>query len=314
MSYHPRIESPELANFLTTRTRNSELWFINNPALSTAILGYAALCTERYDVTLYALAIEGNHIHAPVHFPKSNRASFMRDFNSFVARAVPRYTPEYPGGRLWGRRYSVEFVPGNEDIENQFFYTVLQPIQDGLVERISDAPGYNCFHDAIFGIERKFKVVRWRDYNAAKRYNSKIRISDFSITVRLKFARLPGYENLGQREYARTMQEKLETRRLAIIAQRRAKGLGFSGRERLRQTPRGALPRDTKTSNSLSHRPRVLSVCNRRRAECKQWYFDIYFKYKEASRRYRAGERDVEFPPWTYRPYCDGDFTSVRQN
>ena len=47
------------------------------------------------------------------------------------------------------------------DIEEQFFYTVLQPVQDGLVPNINEYPGYNCFEDAIQGKERVFKVINW---------------------------------------------------------------------------------------------------------------------------------------------------------
>ena len=303
MGYHPRIESAEYASFLTTRARNSELWFVNNQNLEDAILGYVAKYAKRYDVVLYAFAIEGNHIQSPAHFPELNRASFMRDLNSSIARAVPRHTPEYPGGRFWGRRYSQEFVPGDEDLEEQFFYTVLQPVQDGLVERISDYPGYNCFHDAVWGIKRKFKVVQWGAYNAAKRYNSRVRFKDYVETVELSYERLPGYEHLSQREYALLMTEKLEKRRVEIVKARLAEGLGFAGNKALRETRRGATPRSTKRSTKTSHRPRVLSICNKRRAQCKTWYFHIYFLYKDSSHRYRQRQPQVVFPSGTYPPW-----------
>ena len=303
MGYHQRIESTKLSSFVTTRSRNSELWFINNQPLENAILGYAARYKERYGAKLYALAIEGNHIQAPILFPKANRADFMRDFNSTVAKAVARYTPEYPGGRFWGRRYSQEFLPGDPDLEEQFFYTVLQPVQDGLVQKISEYPGYNCFHDAIWGVERKYKVVRWTDYNAVKRYRRTVSISDYTDTVVLKYDRLPGYEHLTQREYATLMMEKLEKRRVEIVEKRLAEGLGFAGRENLLKTARGARPRKTKTSTAKDHRPRILSVDDARRAEFKAWYFEIYFWYKEASKKYRAGDLNVKFPPGTYKPY-----------
>jgi hypothetical protein len=194
MAYHPRIETADMGSFLTTRSRNSELWFANNPALERSTLGYAAKYTQRYSVKLYALAIEGNHIQGPADFPLCNRAAFMRDFNSTVARAVRRVTPSYPGGRFWGRRYSSEFLPGPEDIERQFFYTVLQAVQDGLVTKISDYKGYNCFHDAVWGITRKFEVVRWGEYHAAKRHNQAVAIKDYTDIYELKYERLPGYE------------------------------------------------------------------------------------------------------------------------
>jgi len=303
MGYHPRIESRTLGSFLTTRTRNSALWFINNRRLEDGILGYAAKFSDRYKVQLFGLAIEGNHIQGPALFPQGNRSSFMRDLNSCVARAVPKYVSGHPGGGLWERRYSAEFLPADSDIEDRFFYTVLQPVQDGLVERISDYPGYNCFHDAVHGVERRFKVVRWGEYNAAKRNNSKVRVADFTESVTLKYQRLPGYEDLTRGEYAKMMYAKLEERRSQIVNERHAAGRGFMGRAALLRQRPGALPINTKKSTINSHRPRVLSASNERRAHCKAWYFSVYWRYKEASQQYRNGELNVEFPEGTYRPY-----------
>jgi hypothetical protein len=275
---------------------------VNNDRLEEAILGYAAKFGERRKVKFYALAIEGNHLQGAVHFPMGNRADFMRDFNSSIARAVPRHVPEYKGGRFWARRYSSEFLPGPEDLEEYFFYTVLQPIQDGLVEKLSEYPGYNCFHDAIHGHTRKFKVVRWAEFNEAKRHNAQVAVRDYIDVVELKYERLPGYEALTQKEYAELMRAKLEERRLAIVKKRYDQGLKFAGRGALLRVKPGSSPCKTKTSTITSHRPRVLSVSDARRAEGRDWYFDIYFKYKDASRRYRGGELTVEFPHGTYRP------------
>ena len=211
-------------------------------------------------------------------------------------------SPEYPGGRFWGRRYSAELLPAGDDIEDKFFYTALQVVQDGLVEKLSEYPFYNCFHDAIWGIERKCKVPRWGEYNAAKRYNSKISIKDYTDIVVLKYERLPGYEHLTQKEYAHLMQKKLEERRIAIVKQRKADGLGFAGREALLRTVPGARPKHTKTSTRYSHRPRVLSVCPLRREAVKTWYFGVYAQYKVASLRYRSGDLSVKFPVGTYMP------------
>lgn len=302
MSYPPRIESKEYASFLTTRSRNSELWFVNNPKLEETILGYAAKYSGTYGVQLYALAIEGNHIQGPASFPNGHRSDFMRDFKSTVARAVPQLT-KHRGGTFWGRRYSQEFLPGDEDVEEYFFYTVLQPVQDGLVENISEYPGYNCFHDAVYGITKKFKMVRWRDYNEARRRGRSVSVIDYTYYVHLQYQRLPGHEDLTQKEYANLMHKKLEERRRQIVKKRKAEGKGFLGRERLLQVKPGSLPRKTKKSTRNSHRPRVLSVCNKRRAECKAWYFQIYNDYQEASAQYRGGDFTAVFPPGTYKPW-----------
>lgn len=302
MGYHPRIESSEVSWLITTRSRNARLWFTNNAALEVGILGYAARYRERYEAKLYALAIEGNHIHGVMNFPLCNRADYMRDFNSSVARAVPRYVSRYEGGTFWARRYSAEILPAEEDIEEWFFYTVLQPVKDGLVERISDYPGYNCFHDAVHGITRTFKVINWGEYNAAKLRNPKVQVKDFVQMVTLRYERLPGYENLSQKEYASLMLRRLEERRQVLVRERKLAGLGFVGTERLRGAKPGAIPHRSKTSTRFSHRPRVLCACPQRRALYKSWYFSLIAEFHSASQRYRSGNLSVAFPDGMYRP------------
>jgi REP element-mobilizing transposase RayT len=303
MGYHPRIETAEFANFLTTKTRNSELWFINNQELQDTILGYIAKYTTRYNVSLYALAIEGNHVHATAKFCDCNRSHFMRDLNSSIARAIPRYASTYSGGSLWKRRYSNEFLPESQDIEDKFFYTVLQPVQDGLVEKPSLYPGYNCFHDAIWGLKRTFKIMNWSTYYEAKRSRKEVRAIDFLETQILEYERLPGYGHLSRKEYAHLMIQKLEERRQKILAKRHDEGKGFVGVETLKRAIPGSLPKKPKISTWDSHRPRVLCSCSKTRAVVLDWYFAIYCAYKEASFRYRSGELNVSFPPGTYKPH-----------
>ena len=152
----------------------------------------------------------------------------MRDRNSVTAKLVQNYNPEHEGGGVFYRRYSAELVPQHqEDIEDRFFYTVLQPVQDGLAIKLADYPFYNCFHDAAWGIKREFKVVDWTKYNKAKRSNRKVSIKQFETKHYLKFARIPGYDNLTQRLYALMLTKKLEERRQIIVAKRLAEGLGF---------------------------------------------------------------------------------------
>lgn len=303
MGYHPRIESSTLSSFITTRTVQSRLWFVNNPQFEGAALGYAAKFSKRYNVKLYALGIQGNHFHCAGAFPKMNRANFMRDFNSCTAKALSKYTPEFGGGRVWGRRYSAEIMPGAEDVEEYFFYIVLQAVKDGLVQNISQFPGYNCFYDAARGVARKYKVINWKAYHDAKRSKLKVSLKDYIEVFELQYTRLPGYESLSQEEYYKMLKEKLEVRRAKILEERAAADLGFAGRANLLKTKRGELPQTTKTSTSTSHRPRILSVCPVRRAEYKDWYFSIYYAYKESSESYRSGNHMVLFPEGTYRPY-----------
>jgi hypothetical protein len=99
------------------------------------------------------------------------------------------------------------------------------------------------------------------------------------------------------------MTRRLEERRQEILKARDAEGKKFLGPAALKKIKQGSLPKSTKTSNLTTHRPRVLSKCDVRRAEMNDWYYDIYFRFKVASEVYRSGNLTTEFPPGTYRPY-----------
>ena len=303
MGYHARIENPDIANFLTSRTRFSELWFIQNPALENDILGYAAKYAQQCGAKIYGIALEGSHVQMPAWFPNANRGYFMQCFNSSTARAVQRRCPNFRGGPLFESRYSGEFLPGSADLEHYFFYTALQAVHDGLVEYPFQYPGFNFFDDAVNGVIRTYTVVSWKKYNAARRYRPDVRIEDYTETVELKFERLPGYEHLTQEQYAELMYAKLEVKRQEAVALRRAKGLGFVGPDRLKRIKPGTPARKPKKSTRFNYRPRVLSVCPIRRAEWNAWYRAKQKEFRLASARYRAGELDIRFPDWMFKPH-----------
>ncbi len=305
MSQSLRIEAPELHSLLTTRTRNSELWFTNQEPFEKTALGYLAKYQETYGVELYAFTFQGNHHQSVAKFPGENRAKFMRDFNSITARVANSLIPGRPQrGSLWGRRYSEEKLPNREDIERYFFYCALQAVYAGLCENPFSYPGYNSFHDAISGKSRTFKVVDRARYNDRRRWDTNVKIEDFTKTVTLTFKRLPGYEQLTQAEYKSLMLKKLETLRKEIVAERKAKGLGFLGRKAIltqSQTP-GALPKETKLSTRDSHRPLVLTKCLETKRRMLEWYFSIKAAHMIASDKFRRGINDAIFPPQTYKP------------
>jgi hypothetical protein len=180
----------------------------------------------------------------------------------------------------------------------------------GLVDDIKEYPDYNCFEDAIHGKARQFRVVKWKEYNDARRWNPSVDIEKFTELCTLKYDRLPGYEDLSQAQYVSMMRRKLKERTAEVLKDR--DGKPSLGADRLKKIKPGASPKNTRTSGLLDHRPRVLSKDPERRSLGEKWYFSIYFKHQEASRRYRSGETDVEFPKGTYKPplftvaFCGG--------
>lgn len=296
------IETPDDIVMITTRTQNSRLWFIKNPKLEGRALAYLAKYVAKYSAKLYSYKFMGHHYHLMVSFPLGNKAAFKRDFNARVAVLTNALVETFEGGRVWGRRASTQILPNQEDQEHWFFYMALNEVSSGQVQRISEDEHYNSFSDAISGIVRKHKVFRQSDYNNHKRTNPKVRRQDYIETYELRFERLPGYESLSQSEYRTLMLEKLERRRVEIVASRRAEGKGFATAEHRAARMPGDRPVQTKTSSRESNRPICLTLCSATRRRMLEWYFSIRDAYREASKCFRAGMMNVEFPPGTYRP------------
>lgn len=304
MPHHPRIETKEYAAFTTSRCKHSELWFANNRKFQNCVLALIAKYSEMYNVMLYAIAIEGSHVHFLADYPDENCSEFKRTLNSMIARNAPRYCVKYHNYKFWERRYSKELVPHHpDDMIEKFLYTVLQPVKDGLVEKLSEYPGYNCMLDAIQGKVRKYELVNWTTYNRAKRGRKEVDIKDHTEEYTLKFKKIPGLEHLSLREYEEYISSKVEERRQKLVQERKDEGKGFVGRRHLLHVEPGTKAKNPKKSTRFSFRPRVHSVCPERREEAMRFYFKCLDDFKKASRKFRDGSIDTDFPSGMYRPH-----------
>jgi len=235
-------------------------------------------------------------------YPRRNRAAFKRDFNSSLARLVKRHVSEFEGGALIGRRYRPQAVIRDEDFEQTFIYTALNPVNSGLVENVSDYPGYNSYMDAIKGVETEFALVNHRDFNDRVRNNKQLKPEDFSEKFTLKYSRLPGYENISQQEYEKVMLEKLKHRQMEIVSERKKLGKGFAGVEALKKTAPGSIPKFTKTSTRNSKRPLILTSCLETKNRFLEKYFAVRQMFTEAYYTLKEGAKYALFPSGTYHP------------
>jgi len=294
-----RVESREFVQLITFRTINSALWFVNNKALEERILGYLSKYLKKHGVVIYGFCIVGSHIHLLLRFPRANRAAFCKDLGARTAESVRMLVETFRGGPLFGRRYTPQFLPLDEDVTKYFFYLALQAVESGLAERLSDYSGYNSFHDASLGIKRTYRFFRYGDYNDAKRKNRSVSKKDFWEYHELSFERLPEYASLSKDDYRQKLLSELEKQRANLVTKRKAEGKEFLGRERLRKIVPGSYPTNPKTGGM---RPIVLSVSLEAKKRVLNWYFSIVEQYRLASEAYRNGDFNVSFPDGTYRP------------
>jgi hypothetical protein len=295
-------EFPEDVVFITSRTNLSRLWFKLCPKLNHFFYAALARYQEIYQVQIFAFCLMGNHYHLLARFPHGNRALFERDFNSILARALPRLVPGFPGGKLWARPYRFQIVPLDIDILHWFLYTVLNPVSSG----VSTNPTALGRPNALTIInEGREKMCRWFNrsaYENARRCNPNVDKERYFSNHLLRVSRLPGMEELSDQEYLAKINQLVDERKSQIIKERRSKRMGFFGDRNLKLQKAGTKPLTTKRSTRDSHNPIVLSLCPVTRHQRKRLYLDIVALFKEASYRFRNRLKKVRFPKGTYMP------------
>jgi len=296
------IENEKWTYLITTRTAGSRLWLIGNKELEERILSVLARYQEVHSVTIYSFVLMGNHYHLLANFPKRNRALFMRDFNSAVARLVGRYAKQHGRRSVWARRYGYQVVVRDEDIHHWFMYIALNPVSSGLVPDIEQYSSYNSIFDAHSGRERKYKWIDWTKYLLSKRSNNAVKPEDFSQEFTLRYSRLPGFDDLSAEKYEKIIQTQASERQKELIKQKRASGRGFLGIKKLKLQKVGSKPLNTKTSDRHSFRPLVLTLCAKAKKELLNIYFNILSVFKRVSEEFRSGNLSVVFPDGTYPP------------
>lgn len=311
MSQDLSYEAPDTVFFITTRTINSRLWFIRNRRLTRKILAFLAKYQEKYGVIIYGFVLMGNHYHLLAKFPRGNKSIFLKAFNAIIPKLTKSNVKSFEDGKIWARRARPIAVPLNKDILNYFFYLCLNPVYAGLLKNIKDYDLYSSFFDAVGGISRKFEITDLEKFNSRKRYNKKLKKADFTKTYTLTYSRLPGFEEMEQKEYEALMYKRLNKETHKVIKQREEEGKGFLGLSKLLKIKVGSKPRETKTSTRKSKRPLFLCSCEETLKACLDWYFAMLDAYKKASKRYLAGNLEVNFPPGTYKPVIPSGGTAV---
>jgi REP element-mobilizing transposase RayT len=296
------IENKDWIVFITTRTAQSRLWFINNKSLERDILSCLARYQAVYMVEIFGFILMGNHYHLIARFPHENRASFMRDFNAAVARLVSRYYHVKGRRSVWARRYAYQILPEDFDTEHWYLYLVTNPVSSGIVDDIARYPSYCSHQDLVTNRTRSFLWTDWSAYCLAKRTKRSVKLEEFQYRYELYISRLPKHRKLSLSAFAKIMSDKIRSRTFALIAERKKARRGFLGRQLLLLQKIGSFPRTTKESTRQSKRPVVLSVSVEAKKRMLQIYRMIKNQFLYASWLFRSGSFQYKFPPGTYMP------------
>ena len=255
---------------------------------------------QKFPVEIFCFEHNVNHLHpviAPIEGQEDNVSRFFQNFGSNTARAInKRWQRE---GALWAGRVRCEPVLDDESLEQQLIYAVTNPVKDGLVDRVSHYPGFSVYPHLAHGEPLRFSYVDLRLWHKHGGPRNRRPLSDYERWVDVEVSPLPAWRDMPEhqrqarfRRLVRDAEDELRDRR----EHEHRTVVGVPALKRLE--PRDK-PRNPKRSG---RQPLCHASSAERRRDFARRHRALRRAHAEASARYRSGQLDAEFPPYTFRP------------
>jgi len=270
---------------ITRRTSERRFFMRPSKEVNGAIEYCLARAVKRAGVTLHAAVFLSNHYHIIVTDPSANVPVFAEELNKLVARCLNCRYGRFENFWAGSTQTSYVELTAPEDVLAKCCYTLLNPVEAGLVKSWRDWPGL---------------VVVGPGKRKAKR-------PDFFFRDDLDGGALPP-----KQEYTvhappiaesagpsmGLLYDMVRELQKQIVAQRKRAGLGFLGAKRIRQQTIWDSPdfREPRFETA----PRVASRDKWRRIEALRGHKGFVNEHREALAAWQDRKRDAVFPPGTY--------------
>jgi REP element-mobilizing transposase RayT len=291
-----RLFQPEGCYFVTARCFQARLLLRPSAGTNEVVGGTLARALLLYGVQLFGFVVASNHLHLLVRAPKGNLPVFMQYLLANVARKVGRLVSWR--GALWERRYSAEPVLDNEAMVGRLRYILCHGVKEGLVKRCAEWPGLSCLAQLLGDAVRLFHWFDWTSrWKASPREPDPIMLLDkrWARPVALELRPLPCWASVSVQQRRARVSELISS----IELDGSLSGGRVLGRKQIISQRPHERPREVKRT------PRPL--CHASSREAREGFRELYrafvTKFSEASRRWRAGQVRVEFPPFAIRPF-----------
>ncbi len=283
---------------VTCRVIHGRMLLTPSRPLNDMIVGALARGKRRYGVRICAAAFLSNHAHLLLEVDDSKQlADFMRFVSSKIAREAGRRFGW--SEKFWGRRYS-SIVVSDEPAAQiaRLRYVLAHGVKENLVSRCVDWPGVHAAEALMTG---RALVGCWLDRTAAYRARlrgKKGRANAYKTREVLTFDPLPCWRHFDAEAYQKHVADLVASIEADAKAARRARSVEPCGVEAIRRQKATQHPRRAKRSPAP-----VFHAATRRARhallEAYRWFEAVY---RDAARRWRAGDRRVSFPAGSFPP------------
>jgi putative transposase len=108
------------------------------PQDRTAALGMLFKAARRFEISVEAACVMTTHYHAIVECRRASLSLAMQWFHSRYARAFNRRYGRY--GHVFAERFQCRVIESEEYLFDACDYTILNPVNAGLCDRVEDWP------------------------------------------------------------------------------------------------------------------------------------------------------------------------------
>ena len=260
----------------------------------------AARAQKRFPVKIYWLEYNINHEHegiAPlsdsaehlnniIHFKQLFHRLLSGELNRLYKREGPVFS---------GRAHTAPCLD-DASVEQQFFYALTNPVKDGLVDKMSRWKGFSSYKHHALG---KDEVYTYFDREAWRRDGQRRPLHSYSRSIRVKYSPIPGLEHMSQGKRSSYIRRRVREIEKKFRMQRQADGQKAMSEKRMKRIN----PRDRPAKEAERG---VAPVCHSSCPVLARKFIDglkiFISSYAKASKRYRSGDYNTEFPPGSFRP------------
>lgn len=245
-------------------------------------LGYAAKC---HGILIYAAIVMSNHYHLVVRDRNGSLPHFVQQLNSATGHTfnVLRCRRE----NFWStRRSRSTYLVAIEDILRKVVYTLVNPVEAGLVDRAVNWPGLTSFH-----------WLDGRTVTAARPNYYFDEDGDMPERVSFTLAVPPEFDG-DLAAWSALIERRVEAEEARLAEERRNKKVGIRGRKAVLADSFKRCGTEEEELGDLQ--PLVAAADSRRMKEALRELKSFYRRYRRALEKLRAGAWDTVFPAGTF--------------
>ncbi len=281
----PRQILPGACHLVSRRCTQRIYLLRPSKAVEEVVLYCLAYAMAKTGVKVHAFVVMSNHLHLVVTDPYGKLPEFAHLLHRHIANALNARYGRWEN--FWAAgSYSDVQLDTVADIARKILYTLLNPVEAGLVKRATQWPGLTS---AGIPFGAKIKARRPKFY--FREDGEMPDELDLVLTV-------PPKMKISQRKLTETIQHR--SAEMEAVYQREAarRGRKFLGAKRCRQVRPFDRPRSREPRRGLN--PRVAGALESTRIAAIRRLKSFWSLYEEARRRWRDGARNVLFPHGTY--------------